>query len=104
MSLSVKALAKAIWVKFETFPGMVEIAHLSRRDWASATFVGERHELRITLDGPGAATTADGFIAGLDDHEFDLHGHFIASAALAGDRRQGDTVELLIELLVIVAD
>ena len=104
MSLSARRLAQAIWAKFENFPGLVGVEHLSRRDWASATFTGARHGLRITLAGPEADTAADRFIAGLDDHEFDLDRHFVASLALAGDRREGEAVELRVELLVVAAD
>lgn len=104
MSLSARILSRAIWMKFDKFPGMVGVEHLSRRDWASATFVGERHRLRLSLAGPAAAAAADAFIAGLDDHEFDLGNHFVASVALVGDRREDGSVELLIELLVIAAD
>lgn len=104
MSLSVRALIKAIRRTLGAFADRAVIEHLSRRDWASATFTGARHAVRITLDGPGADAAATGFVAGLDDHEFDLHRHFVASLALAGDRREGGTVELLVELLVIAAD
>ncbi len=104
MSLSARRLAQAIWAKFGDFPGLVGVEHLSRRDWASATFTGARHGLRITLAGPEADAAADRFIAGLDHHDFDLRGHFVASIALAGDRRGNDAVELSVELLVIAAE
>ncbi len=104
MSATARALAHAIRTKFENFPGMVGVEPLSRRDWASATFLGERHRLRISLAGAGAEMAADRFIAGLNDDEFDLGAHFVASAALASDRREVAAVELVIELLVIAAD
>lgn len=108
MSLSARALSRAMRAECETFPGMapgmVGVEHVSRRDWASATFAGELHRLRLSLAGPESAAAADGFIAGLDDREFDLRGHFVASVALAGERRRDAAVELLVDLLVIAAD
>jgi hypothetical protein len=104
MRLPVRLLAQAIRAKFEKHAAMVGVEHLSQCDWASATFVGERHRLCISLAGPTAEAVADGFIAGLDDHEFDLAGHVVASIALAGDRRENGAAELLVELLVVAVD
>ncbi len=104
MSLPARALAKAIRAAFGTFPGLIGIEPLARRDWASATFTGARHEVRIVLDGPGAEAAADRFLAGLDDHDFALRDHFVASAALADSRRAPGGVELRIELLIVAAD
>ncbi len=101
MSLSTRIVSRTIWMKFDKFPGMVGVEHLSRRDWASATFVGERHRLRISLAGPAADAAADGFIARLDDHEFDLDAQFVADIAIVADRRDGEVVELLVEILLL---
>ncbi|MBX3562575.1 MAG: hypothetical protein KF780_12285 [Sphingomonas sp.] len=101
MSLSARIVSRAIWTMFEEFPGMVGVEHVSRRAWASATFVGERHRLRLSFAGPAAEAAADRFIADLDDHEFDLGDHFVADIAIVVDRRDGEAVELLAEILVM---
>lgn len=43
--------------------------------WHSATFAGERHELLLTFANSQAASA---LLDGLDDHDFDLKGCFLA--------------------------
>lgn len=49
-------------------------------DWASATFVGARHQLDLRLDGaPAAVATAlAALVAGLPELEFAIAGHIVA--------------------------
>lgn len=48
------------------------------RPWASATFVGERHRIEVVAAGDAAAALDD-----LEDAEFSLSGHLVASIAVA---------------------
>ncbi|EQB11875.1 hypothetical protein [Sphingobium lactosutens] len=46
--------------------------------WASALFEGRRHAIRLRFSGPKAQDQKDRLIAGLDEAEWALPGHFVA--------------------------
>lgn len=48
------------------------------RPWASALFEGRRHAIRLRFSGPKAQDQKDRLIAGLDEAEWALPGHFVA--------------------------
>ncbi|MFD1787774.1 hypothetical protein ACFSC3_09325 [Sphingomonas floccifaciens] len=65
--------------------------------WASATFVGARHRLEMTLGGEISA--GQDWIAGLPEADLPLPGHLVADLIVIG-RRTGDagltaTIEVL---------
>ncbi|MBB3035501.1 hypothetical protein [Alteriqipengyuania lutimaris] len=53
------------------------------RGWASITFAGARHTLRITFDTPQAIEGGEALIAELPDHEFALPGRLVADATVS---------------------
>jgi hypothetical protein len=71
------------------YPGLTILTSRST-DWASATFVGARHELDCV---------AGCDLSGIEDEVFDLRGHLVADVALL----QGDD-RLRIEALTIEAE
>lgn len=79
------------------------LAERTSRGWASVTFAGERHRLRLRLEGPAAAAAADAFAAGLDEREFRLRGHVLADIALARRDMHRGAVELSLEALTVEA-
>jgi hypothetical protein len=48
--------------------------------WASITFEGSRHKLRVLFSGDQAEAASARFIAALREHEFAIPGHVIAEA------------------------
>jgi len=52
------------------------------RSWASITFAGTRHTLRIAFEGPDAIEGGEALIATLPDHEFALPGQLVADATV----------------------
>ena len=54
------------------------VEELKSRGWASATFTGARHELRLRFEGEDAAAAAERLLDGLSEREFDLRGHLLA--------------------------
>ncbi len=52
------------------------------RSWASITFAGTRHTLRIAFEGPEAIEGGEALIACLPDHEFALPGRLVADATI----------------------
>ncbi len=52
--------------------------------WASITFAGSRHRLRIAYAGPEEVEAGEALIADLPEHEFTLPGQLVADAAVIG--------------------
>jgi len=96
-------LERAICASFGRLPATLEIEERSSRPWASITFAGARHRLRLGLRGPRAAASADAFLASLSEREFDLRGHFMADIALIEDIRGDGSVRLTLEALTVEA-
>ena len=53
------------------------------RSWASITFAGTRHRLRIAFDTPEAIEGGEMLIAALPDHEFTLPGRLVADVTVS---------------------
>ena len=98
-------LRRLVRASFAGFDGHFQIEDIESRSWASVTFSGERHTLRLRLRGDEAAAAADAFLGGLTDREFDLDGHVIADIAIVSDERdaRGTTVRLGMEVLTVEA-
>ncbi|MET0307415.1 MAG: hypothetical protein ABW023_01800 [Sphingomonas sp.] len=66
--------------------------------WASATFTGARHMLRLS----GAPSPAlIGWIAALPEAEFALRGHLVADLSIAAARHEGDGIAIELEVLTV---
>ena len=98
------ALLRALSGRFEGL--MLSIEEIRSRSWASATFIGARHELSFRVEGAGAGAAADAFLADLSTAEFVLRGHILADIALVSEeRRDGeDAVTLSLEALTVEGD
>ena len=103
LSAAGAALARA--VRAELAGGGVEVAveAVASRPWASATFAGERHVLRLRVGGTGAAAAVDRFLDGLGEREFELRGHILADIAAVSRRSGGDGERLELEALTVEA-
>lgn len=66
--------------------------------WASATFVGARHELTATL---ADHTGADAWLAALPEAELPLRGHLLADLQVVGRSCTDGVVALVIEALTV---
>lgn len=69
------------------------------RDWASATFTGERHLIRVEL-ADDAATAA--WLADLPDAELVIRGQIVADLTVGEVTRAEGRVRCAIEALLIV--
>jgi hypothetical protein len=60
------------------------IGEIRTTDWASATFVGARHEIDVRLDGePGAiAAAVDRLTSRLPERDIPISGHIVAEIAV----------------------
>lgn len=98
-----KALARLLCATFATFGGDVRIEQLGRNDWASVTFSGTQHRLRVVLDGAGAAGAGADFLQQMGEIDLPIPGHIIADVGLLAEGRNdaGDHAELELEILTI---
>jgi hypothetical protein len=85
-----KRLARVVGANIGTFRGETRVEPLEQTDWASVTFTGARHRLRVTLEGDGAVGAAADFLEQLPDLDLPLPGHIVADIALVAEER-GDT-------------
>jgi hypothetical protein len=93
-----QALARALSVNFMKFDGAAKVETMSSIGWASVTFTGARHRLRIELEGPGAAEAAADLLAEMDELEVPLPGHIVADLALLADGRSDDGKRAWLEI------
>lgn len=93
------AFLRAIRVSFVNLDFTVE--DVRSRSWASATFVGARHELQFRVTGDGAGEAAEAFVGSLDAREFELRGHILADIAMAAKEPVEDGVRLRLEALTV---
>jgi len=100
------ALLRALSARFAGFAGLFRVEELASRNWASVTFSGARHRVAFILEGEGAGTTADAFLEGMAEAEFDLRGHILADIAVVGQERDeaARRVRLDLEALTVEDD
>lgn len=75
--------------------------------WASATFTGTRHVMRISLTGTDGMETGAQLAATLPEHKFTLSGHLVADLAITElhQRTEGTpAMTLTIEALTVEMD
>ncbi|MGF1549310.1 MAG: hypothetical protein ACFBQW_02070 [Sphingomonadaceae bacterium] len=95
------ALARALLARAGADAALFAIEAAGSEPWASVTFVGARHLLRIRIAGEGAGDAADRFLAGLEEAEFALPGHIVADIGCAARAEGGGGVTLEIAALTI---
>jgi hypothetical protein len=59
-----------------------EVLSHSEKSWASITFAGSRHRLKLAFDGDAAIGAGESFIAFLPEHEFAIPGQLVADATV----------------------
>lgn len=75
--------------------------------WASATFSGMRHVMRVRLDGTQGLETGRWLASILPEHEFAIAGHLVADIAITRTHRRDEgkpAMTLVIEALTVEAD
>jgi hypothetical protein len=59
-----------------------ELVHHSEQPWASVTFSGSRHRVRLAFFGAEAVAAGEALIEALPEHEFAIPGQLVADAAV----------------------
>lgn len=81
-----------------------ELLSHSETAWASVTFSGKRHTVRLLFDGVIPAEAAEGMLAVLPDHEFRIPGQLVADINVVEvDHRllPDERLEVVIEVLML---
>ena len=63
--------------------GKAELLRHAERAWASATFAGTRHTIRLVFNGHEAIAAGERLIDALPDHEFTIPHQLVAEAAIS---------------------
>ena len=87
-----------------TFTGAVTVDALTSRPWASITFSGDRHRLRISFDGPGAVGAAADLLQRLEALEVAIPGLLLADLALLAESRSDDGRRAWLDLEALTID
>jgi len=97
------ALARVVTANVGKFRGMVEVETLSETAWASVTFCGARHRLRLSLGGEGAVGAAADLLDVLPEIDLPLPGRIVADIAILSEQRSdaGDYASLELEALSV---
>jgi len=82
------ALATLLGVNIMNFAGKVHAEAVAHTPWASVTFEGARHLLRLVLEGEGAVGAAADFLERLPELDLPLPGAIVADIALVSDARR----------------
>ena len=88
----------------ELAEGMGELLHHGERTWASATFTGSRHTVKLAFTGEDGLAAADRFIEALPEHEFALPRHLVADAVIVAVSEEAlprPRIEVEVELLLL---
>ncbi|MGQ2942206.1 MAG: hypothetical protein ACT6Q7_16090 [Blastomonas fulva] len=87
--------------------GDAELEEHRGTSWASATFTGMRHVMRLRFNGDQAVQTAQWLARMLPEHEFAFSGHLVADIAITDTHRRSEgmpIMTLVIEALTVEAD
>ena len=63
--------------------GQAELLRHGERAWASATFSGTRHTIRLVFNGRDAVAAGERLIDALPDHEFTIPHQLVADAIVS---------------------
>ena len=87
--------------------GAAELEEHRGTAWASATFTGMRHAMRVSLLGEDGVRIGEWLASILPDHEFRIAGHLVADIAVTAVHRRAEgtpAMTLTIEALTVEAD
>lgn len=64
--------------------GRGEVLHHTETAWASITFAGTRHRLKLGFEGAEAISGGEVLVAALPEHEFTIPRQLVADATITG--------------------
>jgi hypothetical protein len=104
MSRAAAALLRALLALADAPAGSLRLVAYQATEWRALTLDGERHIYHLSLDGRADPAIAARLLDALDEHEFAIGASFVADiVGKRGEHSPGNSTELLIEALTIVA-
>lgn len=76
----------------------VAVEMLETTRWASATFTGARHRIRVTL---GDDAAGEAWLGQLGEAELPIRGHLVADLATIAVTRRGEIAQARLEALTV---
>lgn len=103
MSPAASALLRALLQRGDVTRDRILLTEWRSVDWQSLTLVGERHQLRLRIPGPGAAEIADRIASGLEDAEFAIPNQIVADIQTRGAPQAlaDGSIEISIDALTV---
>jgi uncharacterized 2Fe-2S/4Fe-4S cluster protein (DUF4445 family) len=103
MSAAAAGLLRALLARAGVERNRILLSNFQSSDWNSLTFAGERHQIALSVPGPGAAAIVSLLVDGLADAEFTIPGQIVADIAVAAPPRTfaAGTITLDIEALTV---
>ncbi len=86
---------RALIAALTDYLGPLDDVVAKTRDWASATFVGMRHEMSFTCSASAV------LIEALPDVDLPMDGHFVADLVVVSSEQQGLHHYVVIEVLTV---
>lgn len=79
------------------------LAH-REESWASVTFSGTRHSVKLRFEGIEAAIIGEAMIEELPEHEFTIAGQLVADCAVSSIERTVNPLALTIEVDLLLLE
>ena len=89
---------KALLGALTDYLGPIDDLRATTHDWASATFVGMRHEMQFTVAWADRRAL---LVSALPDIDLPMLGHFVADLRLIVTERRTDRLYVEVEVLTI---
>lgn len=96
-SCAATQLLRALVARAAPDDDRISIGRVHSIDWQSLTFIGERHEVGLTIAGPGAAAALALLRDGLAEVEWRLVGYVVAEIVIVAEHAAGDG-SIMVEL------
>lgn len=82
LSPAAAALLRALLDRAGVTRDRIFLVSFLSTDWASLTFVGERHKIALRIPGPDAGPVAARLADGIEDAEWTIPGHLVGDIRL----------------------
>lgn len=101
MSRAAAALLRCLLARTDVSRDRILLSDVRSVDWQSLIFIGERHEMRFHIPGPGAESVFQRLTSGLSEAELSIPGQIVADIRAEREPCSGDGISVAIEALTI---
>jgi hypothetical protein len=103
MSPAASGLLRALLNRAEVTRDRILLTEWHSTDWQSLLLIGEKHQIRLRIPGPGAREVAARLTDNIEEAEFSIPGQILADITLTdrAQARSDGSVEVAMEALTI---